>query len=313
MTSNKIGVCLLTFNHAEVIESTIESILNQTIDDCEIVISDDCSTDGTWERVCEIARRSPRVRAVQTPSNMGMAGNANFAVAQLRSEYIALLHHDDLYRPDLLEKWAGVLDRHPSALFVFNAYGRWADDGVDSETLPQECVDGEWFLRTYLLPRWGCPVRGTAMIRRAAWVSARGMREEFALLSDVDLWMRLAMMGSVGYVGEPLIVVRHARPATYPSIYRYDMWSWERLSILYAIHGDIRKAYLDLHRFSGRVQWALFRIRVSAETAKWIAYAWVRGKRDMLRDCNASRSPYDLCFLQAFRKLALRHATRTTR
>lgn len=47
-------------------------------------------------------------------------GNANFAVAQSGRLYIALLHHDDIYCKDLLEKWADVLDRHSDATFVFN-------------------------------------------------------------------------------------------------------------------------------------------------------------------------------------------------
>lgn len=103
-----VSVCLLTYNHAEVIESTLRSILDQTITGYEVIVSDDCSTDGTWERILELAAGDARIKPVRTPHNMGMPGNANFAVAQSGRPYIALLHHDDLYRKDLLEKWAGV-------------------------------------------------------------------------------------------------------------------------------------------------------------------------------------------------------------
>ena len=52
MTSNNLGdnisCCLLTFNHAHIIESTINSILEQTVKNFEFIVSDDCSTDGTW-------------------------------------------------------------------------------------------------------------------------------------------------------------------------------------------------------------------------------------------------------------------------
>ena len=51
----KISVCLLTYNHVEVVESTLRSILDQTVACHEVIVSDDCSTDGTWERILAIA------------------------------------------------------------------------------------------------------------------------------------------------------------------------------------------------------------------------------------------------------------------
>ena len=101
----KISVCLLTYNHVEVIESTLRTILEQTITGYEVIVSDDCSDDGTWERILALAAADVRIKPMRTPHNMGMPGNANFSVAQSDRPYIALLHHDDLYREDLLEKW----------------------------------------------------------------------------------------------------------------------------------------------------------------------------------------------------------------
>ncbi len=124
----KISVCLLTYNHVDVIESSLRTILDQTITGYEVIVSDDCSTDGTWEQILALAATDARIKPVRTPHNMGMPGNANFAVAQSDRPYIALLHHDDLYRKDLLEKWAGVLDRHADAAFVFNPYGVFESD-----------------------------------------------------------------------------------------------------------------------------------------------------------------------------------------
>ena len=129
----KISVCLLTYNHVDVIESTLRTILDQTITGYEVIVSDDCSSDGTWERILALAAADARIKPVRTPHNMGMPGNANFAVAQSDRPYIALLHHDDFYRKDLLEKWAGVLDRHSDAAFVFNAYGVFESDYVYQE------------------------------------------------------------------------------------------------------------------------------------------------------------------------------------
>jgi glycosyltransferase involved in cell wall biosynthesis len=298
---HKISVCLLTYNHVDIIESTIQSILNQTIDGYEVIISDDCSTDGTWEKILQMASMDTRIRPIQTPHNMGMPGNANFAVAHSDRPYIALLHHDDLYRNDLLAKWAALLERHPDVAFVFNPYGAYQSDLIHSEAIPSGRVDGRWLLEKYLFPRWGCAVRGTAMIRRSAWQQVGGMREQFGLLADVDLWMRLSMHYAVGYVPEPIIVVRQQRPASYPDEY-WGQWSWRRQRYLYEIHAANRQDYLDRSTLRGRIRWSIFRWRVSLETAKWLSYAVVRKKLGMIETSADSVTACDLVWLRIFRR-----------
>lgn len=297
----KISVCLLTYNHVEVIESTLRSILDQTITGYEVIVSDDCSTDGTWQRILELAAADARIRPVRTPHNMGMPGNANFAVAHSGRPYIALLHHDDLYRKDLLEKWVDVLERHSDAAFVFNPYGVFQSDIVYREAMPGECIEGHWLLDAYLLPRWGCAVRGTAMIRRSAWDDVGGMREQFGLLSDVDLWMRLAMRWQVGYVAEPVITVRHQRPDDYPDDYKGSTWSWRRQRFLYEIHAANRLAYFKLNTLAGRLKWWGFRLKLSGETAKWLMYAVVRKKSAMITTSPDSVTAYDVLPLRLLR------------
>ena len=309
----KISVCVLVYNHANVIESTLQTILDQSLEGFELVVSDDCSNDGTWEVLEAIQARNPRVRAIRTPHNMGMAGNANFAVHATTGKYIALLHHDDLYRSDLLAKWMESLECYDDIGFVFNEY-RLEDSDVDlSEPIPDGRVEGKWLLEKYLFPRWGCPVRGTAMIRRSAWEQLGGMRVEFGLLADIDLWMRLSMEGAVGYVPEPLITVRHARPDSYPDIYKATHWSWQRLLFLYLIHGRNRLTYFAQQPGGRPFAWQWFRLRLSLETTKWISYAVLRRKWAMVASSSESESPYDLLFLRIFRYLVLKIATLTGR
>jgi glycosyltransferase involved in cell wall biosynthesis len=297
----KVSVCLLAFNHREVIESSLRSILDQSIAGFEVIVSDDCSTDGTWERILEIAAEDARIKPIRTPNNLGMAGNANFAVGQSVRPYIALLHHDDLYRRDLLEKWAGVLERHSDVTFVFNAYGVFESDLIYMEPIPGERISGDRLLAGSLFPRWGCAVRGTAMIRREAWDTVGGMRVQFGLLADIDMWMRLAMRGPVGYVAEPVITVRHQRPHYYPDIYKGSTWSWQRQKYLYLIHALNRLDYLKLNEFGGRMMWWGFRIKLSLETTKWLVYAVLKKKHDIVARSSESVTQYDLWPLRVFR------------
>lgn len=298
----KIAVCMLTYNHAHLIESTLESILEQSITSYEVIVSDDCSTDGTWEILLEFSARDSRIKAVRTPHNLGMSGNGNYVVKQTERPYIALLHHDDIYSPDLLEKWAGVLERNPRASFVFNPYGVYGSELIYGEKMPGESFDGRWLLDNYLLPRWGCIVRGTAMIRRSAFQQVGGLREQFGLLGDVDLWMQLARYWDVGYVDEAIIHIRQERPDDYPEDYKENNWSWRRRALLYEIHATNRLELYDLCNIVDRWQWWKFRLRLSVETAKWLIYGVVRRKPEIITTSALSNTAYDLFPLRVLRR-----------
>jgi len=120
------------------------------------------------------------------------------------------------------------------------------------------------------------------MIRRSCWEAVGGMCPEYGMLADIDLWMRLSERWDVGYVEEPLILVRHQRPDYYPVEYRE--FSWRRWKLLYSIHAA------NLARQYGKSgmrfwwKWLRFRTRVSLETCKWLTYALVRKRNEMIRD-----------------------------
>ena len=306
----KISVCLLTYNHVALIESTLRSIPAQTLDGYEILVSDDCSTDGTWERIRALAEEDRRIQPIRTPRNLGMAANANFAVARATRPYVALLHHDDLYREDLLEQWAGILERDAQVVFAFNEYSLHGSSERYVQPIEGERIDGGLFFESYLLPFWGCPVRGTAMVRREAWDRLGGMRERFGLLADVDLWMRLSRIGAVGYVHAPVIEVRQDRPAYYPMIYRGEFLSWERQRILYEIHAANRLETLDFGSPLAMLRWWHFRVRLSVESLRWIVYALVKRRRELIATCRQAETPYDLPGLGLLRRMLQRTAAR---
>lgn len=273
-----LSACLLTYNHEHLIEDTVRSVLAQDFDDFELILSDDCSRDGTWARLQALAATDARVRAVRTPKNLGMAGNANFAAAQARGRHIALLHHDDLYDPSLFRRWLEVLERDPAMTFVSNGYANQGSDVLHVSPFGEH-TEGRAMLAV-LLSRWDCPFRGTALIRRSAWEAVGGMRERFGLLADVDLWMRLCARGPVGYVREPLITVRQERPADYPA--EYVGWSWRRMRLLHEIHAANVHARTGGHGLEAHLAAAELRARVGGSVAWWLAYAVARRRWDML-------------------------------
>ena len=301
-----VSVVLLSYNHRETVGEALRSALDQSAPAGEVIVSDDNSTDGSWELLQSMTRDDPRVRLVRTPVNVGMAANANFAVAQATGEYVALLHHDDRHRNDMLARWAGILDRHPDVAFVFNAYDETTS--IPPESFP-EYMEGQDFLRNRLLRTWGCPVRGTTMIRRSCWVAIGGMRVEFGLLADVDLWMRMAARWAVGFVNAPLIAVRHNRPEGYPD--DYVGLSWRRNRTLYEIHAA-NSAGVDRTRVGRLLRRMRLRTRVSVDSAKWLAYAALR-RPALLVDAVEGTTPLEFAPVRLARRLAARSARRRER
>jgi glycosyltransferase involved in cell wall biosynthesis len=295
----KVSVAILTYNHANTVEDAIRSILAQDLTDYELIVSDDCSTDRTYEVIQELAKQDPRIRAVRTPTNLGMAENANFAAALTRGEYFALLHHDDTYAPDLLRKWSQNLDQHPSAGFVSNAYCNRLDSSL--EIHPFLTINaGKPLLEKHMLATWGCPVRGMAMIRRSSWDHVGGMRAQFGMLADVDLWMRLAAEFDVGYVAEPLITVRHARPEDYPA--DYVQWTWSRLRLGHELYGANHESYFGTSTLRGRLLQKKYRLRVNLDIARWLAYAVVKRRQDLLRTSGGVASSYEYALTRLLRR-----------
>jgi glycosyltransferase involved in cell wall biosynthesis len=208
----RVGVILVTYGRAHVLPATIESILNQTLVDFELLISDDCSPDET-EAVCRaFVKSDSRVTYRRNPTRLGMPGNLNSALMEVPGDLIANLHDSDLCDPSLLEQWRDALIQCPRAAFVFNAYRHLSADGsvreVTSEPLPP-CFPGRVLLEAVYFRRWrfDSPVWGTVMARRSAYDRVGHFDERFGFYADVAMWMRLAEEFDVAYVNEPLLTL----------------------------------------------------------------------------------------------------------
>lgn len=205
----KVSICLVTYNRADVLSQTIDSILNQSYSDFELIISDDNSSDET-RNVCEYyQQKDNRVRYYCNEHNFKMPGNLNAAISRATGEYIADLHDGDVYKPLLIEKWVHALDTFPDALFVFNGYEIIDNDGKSDNFIHsdfEDINDGaklmEYFQRTFTSAPWG-----TVMVRRMAYERFGFFNPVYGFLSDVEMWLRLGYMGKVAYIKEPLITL----------------------------------------------------------------------------------------------------------
>jgi glycosyltransferase involved in cell wall biosynthesis len=114
---SKVSVIIATYNRAALLPRAVNSVLDQTYSDFELIIIDDCSQDNTWDVIETFA--DPRIRAVRHKTNRGAAAARNTGVSQARGEYIAFLDDDDECMPNRLADQISVLDANPEVGMVY--------------------------------------------------------------------------------------------------------------------------------------------------------------------------------------------------
>ena len=114
-----VSMGLVVYNGERYLAATIDSLLDQTFCDFELIISDNASTDRTEEIGRAYAAKDTRVRYSRNDKNLGAAANYQRALELSRGKYFRLAACDDLSAPELLAKCVAVLDRDPSVLLAY--------------------------------------------------------------------------------------------------------------------------------------------------------------------------------------------------
>lgn len=212
----RVSVVIPSFNNADFIGETVNSILGQSFTDFELLVSDHSSTDGTWE-ILQQFTTDPRVRLSRIPQGGGAPANWN-AVTELASgEFIKLVCGDDVLFPDMLAKQVAALASHPSAVMasssrtVVDATGRivMRNRGLcSSET---ECSGPHAIRRTV---RAGTNIFGepaSVLLRRSRLSDIGGWDGRFPYLLDQATYCTALLGGDLVTVPGPLSAFRLSR------------------------------------------------------------------------------------------------------
>lgn len=125
-----VSIITPTWACAPFIGETIESVLNQTYPNWELLIQDDCSTDGTYEVVRAYAERDVRIKYACNASNAGAAISRNNALRRAKGRWVAFLDADDLWLPEKLERQLRFMVDNGHA-FSYHAYTEMSEEGGD--------------------------------------------------------------------------------------------------------------------------------------------------------------------------------------
>ena len=203
-----VSIVLPTYNRAAVISKSIDCILEQTYTDFELIIADDCSTDGTKDILTPYLAHDPRIRYVRLPQNSGAAAARNFGAANARGKYLAFQDSDDIWDTTKLQKQMDYLAANPHVSAVFTSFL-----SIDAEkTILQPPTEHVAALSTHIFnnllvsPLIAPP---TLLLKREVFGATGGFLEELRSHEDYEYSLRLARDYEIGFIQEPLLRSYH--------------------------------------------------------------------------------------------------------
>lgn len=247
MTSAKVSVLLTSYNHAKYLRESIESVLNQTYKNFELIIWDDASTDDSWNIISSYT--DSRIRAFSNETNQFIEYIRKAISDVAKGEYIAIHHSDDVWEVDKLEKQVAFLDAHSEIGAVFT-WAQIIDDHGDN-------LDEDWFIQENK-SRWQWLQQffqgenhlnhPSVLIRKICYQEVGLYAFGLAQTADADMWMRLLLKYPIHVIQERLTKHRLVLDKSNTSGNRPDT----RVRLQYEFYKLMRN-YLKITRFDDLV------------------------------------------------------------
>ena len=191
----RVSVIMGIYNCADTLPEAIESVLNQTYRDFELILCNDGSTDSTMEVAQKYARENPEhIVLIQNEKNMGLNYTLNHCLKVARGEYIARMDGDDRSLPHRFQIEVDYLDAHPEYALVsanlelFDDNGIWGHTNFKPEPTPADLAKGSSFSHS------------ACMVRKEVFDQVNGYSEGKWLLrvEDKHLWHKIYAAGYKG-------------------------------------------------------------------------------------------------------------------
>jgi glycosyltransferase involved in cell wall biosynthesis len=201
MDSPTVSIIIPTYNRASFLRKAIQSVLQQTYRNFEIIVVDDGSTDDTLESIGEMHNRVTYLYQ----AHKGRSAARNYGIQVSKGEYIAFLDSDDQYLPQKLELQIKFLENNPSLGMVYSWSLAIDEEGKELPFLFKGNLSG--WIYPQLLFSWPITTP-TVVVRSDVIEQIGGFSEELDLWEDDDLWRRIARSYPIGCQRQPLCKIR---------------------------------------------------------------------------------------------------------
>ncbi|RYY30109.1 MAG: glycosyltransferase [Chitinophagaceae bacterium] len=211
----KISVLIPTYNYAHYIDEAIQSVLNQTFSNFELIIVDDQSSDNTAAIVQKYLSDS-RVKFIVNPVNLGLVGNFNKSLEYATGEYIKYLMADDKLDHTLLARYAEILDKYPNVSLVTAGSATFGGKVVNRQPVLTGMQKGTKVIAACLKNGKGNWIgEPTVVMFRKSSLPVQKFNPDYICLVDLDMWFRLLLQGDCYIIAETLAYFRvHEKQAS---------------------------------------------------------------------------------------------------
>ena len=196
-----LTIIIPTFNRADFLKESIQSVLSQSFTDFELIVVNDGSTDHTGE----VAEEFPGIHYVSCAVNSGVSHARNLGINLAKGRYICFLDSDDLWVKNKLETQIRWMESHPDCRLCYTDE-IWIRKGVRVNPMNKHRkFSGDIFARSLQL----CIVSPSSVLMQASLFDEVGLFDEDLLVcEDYDLWLRISQKYPVHFIEEKLIVKR---------------------------------------------------------------------------------------------------------
>jgi glycosyltransferase involved in cell wall biosynthesis len=286
----KLSVIVITYNHSQFLRLTLDSVLAQQVDfDVEVIVSDDCSTDGTQDIIRAYHARYPtQIVPLLHAQNLGGFGKNNTlaALAACRGEYIAALDGDDYWTDPLkLQKQVDFLEKNTNYSACFhNAQITYDDDLLPPELVnpsDQKAVvtdedmvgtDEIWFIATS-----ACVFRNGILRDYPKWFHE-------SKSGDIPRYVLLAKWGPIGYLNEVMSVYRKNGAGLSFTDSKFDAeYIRNRIGMFMGIDAEYE------YRFHHKMRYALAKYYLFLANCKGVKGTWPSEAYYALKSLRLSR------------------------
>lgn len=217
-----ISVVVPVYNGEKTIKETIDSVLNQSFYDFELIVINDGSTDKSLEIISNI--KDERLKVFSYP-NAGLSASRNRGISLATGEYISFIDADDLWTPDKLELQLKALQEHPQAAVAYS----WTDCIDESGKFLGKCnyLSFSGDVRANLLLINFIDSGSNVLIRTEAFKKVGNFDESRKSCEDWDMWLRLAAEYSFIAVSKPQVLYRISSSSMSTNLLRMEAESME--------------------------------------------------------------------------------------
>ena len=286
-----VSICVPAYNSGQYITETLDSLINQTHNNIEIIVSDNASTDNTENIVGKYLKQDKRIRYYRNDENIGYANNIKNAVSHAKSNIIAIYHADDVYHPEIIARELSLLEAdsriggvfaHPA---VFSGNSQRAERKSFYTTLAKRApyhqelsaIVGDYDEYLPILLEYGnffaCP---SFMTRRDKFLDIGGFTERYPSNEDLELWIKYLELGwKLGIVDDYLLNYR--RSENHASAY----WSSrQELGVMYTVLDEmiVKRRTLSIE------QQGLFKRNLAVGYGRAAFNAYKAGNHDTFRE-----------------------------